>query len=68
MTLARQPSEAGVDWLLTLPGGDLVEAWEPGTSGLVPAAGGHEPDRTRHGGQGPRPGSAGPGAAARAGR
>ncbi len=36
MTLARQPSEAGVDWLLTLPGGDLVEAWEPGTSGLVP--------------------------------
>ena len=38
MTLARQPSEAGVEWRLTLPHGELVEAWEPGTSGLVPPA------------------------------
>jgi hypothetical protein len=36
MTLVRQPSEAGVEWRLTLPQGELVEAWEPGTSGLVP--------------------------------
>lgn len=36
MTLARQPTEAGVQWRLTLPHGELVEAWEPGTAGLVP--------------------------------
>jgi hypothetical protein len=36
MTLSRHPSEAGVDWRLTLPGGEQVEGWEPGTSGLSP--------------------------------
>ena len=36
MRLTRHPSEAGVDWRLTLPGGEHVEAWEPGTSGLSP--------------------------------
>jgi hypothetical protein len=36
MTLSRHPSEAGVDWRLTLPRGEQVEGWEPGTSGLVP--------------------------------
>jgi hypothetical protein len=36
MTLARQPTEAGVEWRLTLPQGGLVEAWEPGTAGLIP--------------------------------
>jgi hypothetical protein len=36
MTLSRQPSEAGVEWRLTLPHGEQVEAWEPGTSGLAP--------------------------------
>jgi hypothetical protein len=38
MTLSRHPSEAGVDWRLTLPGGEQVEGWEPGTSGLSPPA------------------------------
>jgi CHAD domain-containing protein len=36
MTLSRLPSEAGVAWRLTLPRGERVEAWEPGTSGLAP--------------------------------
>ncbi len=36
MTLSRHPSEAGVDWRLTLSGGEHVEGWEPGTSGLSP--------------------------------
>lgn len=36
MTLARLPSEAGVEWRLTLPRGERVEAWEPGTDGLSP--------------------------------
>jgi hypothetical protein len=36
MTLAQQPTEAGVGWRLTLPRGEPVEAWEPGTAGLVP--------------------------------
>lgn len=36
MTLSRLPSEAGVEWRLTLPRGERVEAWEPGTNGLVP--------------------------------
>ena len=36
MKLTRHPSEAGIDWRLTLPHGEQVEAWEPGTSGLVP--------------------------------
>jgi CHAD domain-containing protein len=36
MTLARLPSEAGVEWRLTLPRGERVEAWEPGTNGLSP--------------------------------
>jgi len=35
MALTRQPSEAGIDWRLTLPHGEQVEAWEPGTAGLV---------------------------------
>jgi hypothetical protein len=34
--LSRHPSEAGVDWRLTRPSGEHVEAWEPGTSGLSP--------------------------------
>lgn len=38
MKLARLPSEAGVVWRLELPRGERVEAWEPGTSGLVPPA------------------------------
>ncbi len=38
MTLARLPSEAGVEWRLTLPRGERVEAWEPGTNGLSPPA------------------------------
>jgi hypothetical protein len=38
MTLSRLPSEAGIDWRLTLPRGKQVEAWEPGTSGLAPPA------------------------------
>ena len=37
MTLSRLPSEAGVEWRLTLPRGERVEAWEPGTTGLSPA-------------------------------
>ena len=36
--LLRLPSEAGVDWRLTLPNGEHVEAWEPGTNGLSPPA------------------------------
>jgi CHAD domain-containing protein len=36
MTLSRLPSEAGVEWRLTLPRGERVEAWEPGTNGLDP--------------------------------
>lgn len=36
MTLSRLPSEAGVEWRLTLPRGERVEAWEPGTNGLAP--------------------------------
>ena len=36
MTLSRLPSEAGVEWRLTLPRGERVEAWEPGTHGLTP--------------------------------
>ena len=36
MTLSRLPSEAGVEWRLTLPRGERVEAWEPGTEGLSP--------------------------------
>jgi CHAD domain-containing protein len=36
MTLVRLPSEAGVEWRLTLPRGERVEAWEPGTNGLAP--------------------------------
>jgi CHAD domain-containing protein len=36
MTLSRLPSEAGVTWRLTLPRGERVEAWEPGTDGLAP--------------------------------
>jgi CHAD domain-containing protein len=38
MTLSRLPSEAGVEWRLTLPRGERVEAWEPGTNGLSPPA------------------------------
>jgi CHAD domain-containing protein len=38
MTLSRLPSEAGVEWRLTLPRGERVEAWEPGTDGLAPPA------------------------------
>ena len=38
MRLSRHPSEAGVDWRLTLPDGEQVEGWEPGTSGLSPPA------------------------------
>jgi CHAD domain-containing protein len=36
MTLSRLPSEAGVEWRLTLPRGEWVEEWEPGTNGLTP--------------------------------
>jgi hypothetical protein len=36
MTLSRHPSEAGVDWRLTFPHGEQVEAWEPGNAGLTP--------------------------------
>jgi CHAD domain-containing protein len=38
LTLSRLPSEAGVEWRLTLPRGERVEAWEPGTDGLSPPA------------------------------
>jgi CHAD domain-containing protein len=38
LTLARLPSEAGVEWRLTLPRGECVEAWEPGNTGLAPPA------------------------------
>ena len=38
MRLARLPSEAGAEWRLTLPRGERVEAWEPGTNGLSPPA------------------------------
>jgi hypothetical protein len=36
ITLSRHPSEAGVDWRLTLSRGEQIEAWEPGTTGLSP--------------------------------
>jgi CHAD domain-containing protein len=36
MALSRLPSEAGVEWRLTLPRGERVEAWEPGNNGLSP--------------------------------
>ncbi len=36
MTLSRIPAEAGAEWRLRLPRGELVEAWEPGNNGLVP--------------------------------
>ena len=36
MTIARLPLEAGVSWRLTLPRGEQVETWEPGTNGLAP--------------------------------
>lgn len=36
VTLSRLPSEAGVEWRLTLARGERVEAWEPGTNGLSP--------------------------------
>ena len=36
MRVTRLPSEAGVVWRVTLPRGEVVEEWEPGTSGLVP--------------------------------
>ncbi|HZR94955.1 MAG TPA: CHAD domain-containing protein [Gaiellaceae bacterium] len=36
ITLARLPAEAGAVWRLTLPRGERVEAWEPGTDGLAP--------------------------------
>jgi CHAD domain-containing protein len=36
LAIARVPSEAGVIWRLTLPRGEIVEAWEPGTAGLAP--------------------------------
>jgi CHAD domain-containing protein len=36
MTLSRLPSEAGVEWRLTLPRGERIEEWEPGTNGLAP--------------------------------
>lgn len=36
MRVSRLPSEAGVVWRLSLPRGEQVEAWEPGTGGLVP--------------------------------
>src|SRR5579862_3666615 len=35
LTLSRLPSEAGAVWRLTLPRGERVEAWEPGTDGLA---------------------------------
>ena len=36
MRVVRLPSEAGVVWRVTLPRGEQVEEWEPGTHGLVP--------------------------------
>jgi CHAD domain-containing protein len=36
MTVWRFPLEAGVLWLLRLPRGEFVEAWEAGTDGLSP--------------------------------
>jgi len=36
VTLSRLPSEAGVQWRLTLPRGERMEAWETGTNGLSP--------------------------------
>jgi CHAD domain-containing protein len=38
IALKRCPLEAGVVWRLTLPRGEQVEAWEPGTAGLAPPA------------------------------
>ncbi|MGE5274236.1 MAG: CHAD domain-containing protein [Verrucomicrobiota bacterium] len=36
MTVSRRPVEAGVMWELRLPLGEVVEAWEPGNTGLAP--------------------------------
>jgi CHAD domain-containing protein len=36
MRVVRLPSEAGVVWRVTLPRGEQIDAWEPGTNGLVP--------------------------------
>jgi CHAD domain-containing protein len=38
MTVSRVPVEAGVMWQLRLPRGEVVEAWEPGNTGLAPPA------------------------------
>ena len=38
MTVSRCPVEAGVMWELRLPRGEVVEAWEPGNTGLAPPA------------------------------
>ena len=38
MTVSRRPVEAGVMWQLRLPRGEVVEAWEPGNTGLAPPA------------------------------
>jgi CHAD domain-containing protein len=38
ITLSRIPLEVGVTWRLQLPRGEWVEAWEPGSNGLVPPA------------------------------
>ena len=35
LTISRLPSEAGVVWRLSLPRGERLEEWEPGTGGLV---------------------------------
>ena len=36
MTVSRRPVEAGVMWQLRLPRGEVIEAWEPGNTGLAP--------------------------------
>lgn len=36
MVVSRLPVEAGVIWRLRLPRGEVIEAWEPGNTGLVP--------------------------------
>lgn len=38
MIVSRRPVEAGVMWQLRLPRGEVVEAWEPGNTGLAPPA------------------------------
>jgi CHAD domain-containing protein len=38
ITVSRRPVEAGVMWQLRLPRGEVVEAWEPGNTGLAPPA------------------------------